>query len=154
MMAQLPHFVALSMYDSMLIYFVVLVARLLTRRDWATIAVPLLGLGSLTVVFLVMDGPLVLMFGIPLVVICASLLLVVVRVGLLATMVFLVVGRLFSWVPVTFDMSKFYAPQALFGVLLLIAIAFYGFRYSLAGQPVLRNVLGGAAEAGGAGKIR
>jgi serine/threonine-protein kinase len=153
-MAQLPHYVALSMYDSMLICFLVLVARLLTRRDWATIAVPLLGLGSLTVVFFLKDGPIALVAGIPLVVLCASLLLVVVRVGLLATMVFMFVGRLFFLVPMTFDMSKFYAPQALFGVLLLIAIAFYGFRYSLAGQPVLRNVLGRAAEAGGGSKIR
>jgi hypothetical protein len=113
-----------------------------------------LGLGSLTVVFFLKDGPIALVAGIPLVVLCASLLLVVVRVGLLATMVFMFVGRLFFLVPMTFDMSKFYAPQALFGVLLLIAIAFYGFRYSLAGQPVLRNVLGRAAEAGGGSKIR
>ena len=100
------------------------------------------------------DGPIALVAGIPLVVLCASLLLVVVRVGLLATMVFLFVGRLFFLVPMTFDMSKFYAPQALFGVLLLIAVALYGFWYSLAGQPILRNVLGDTAEAGGGGKIR
>lgn len=57
-------------------------------------------------------------------------------------MLFLFVFSFFPNIPMTFDMSKFYAPQAILGMLPLVEIAAYGFRYSVGGLSVFSVVLG------------
>ena len=69
------------------------------------------------------------------------------RVGLVAALVSWFASSFLETIPLTLDMSRFYAPQSLLGTLLLVAIAAYGFRYSLAGRPVFGGLLGDAPPA-------
>jgi serine/threonine-protein kinase len=144
MAAEIPHGVAEGMFWMMVVYLVLLVLRFLLRRDWATIALivtllaPLLALGPRG-----KGAPLfviaVLLIGAAVVV--TTFAVVVMRTGLIAAIVFSFVLKLLVTIPLTFDMSKFYAPQSVLGMLLILAIAAYGVRYSIAGQSLFLDVL-------------
>jgi len=145
MAAEIPHGIAEAMFGMMVVYLVLLVLRFSLRRDWATIAIvvtllaPLLSLGprgrgaSVFVIAVLLIGAAVVV---------TTFAVVVIRTGLIATIVFLFVLKLLVTTPLTFDMSKFYAPQSVLGMLLIPAIAAYGVRYSISGQSLFRDVLG------------
>ncbi len=143
----IPHSVAGALFLTMAIYFVLLVFRLLTGRDWATVVLAL-GLLAPLVFFnfgrgatgemLSFDAALVAAASIVLVTIMIAMLL---RFGLIAGFIVWFVGALSRHVPLTLDVSAFYAPQALLGMLVLVAVAAYGFRYSLAGQSLFPDAL-------------
>jgi serine/threonine-protein kinase len=151
MATEIPHIAALAMFFAMIYYFVLLVLRLLTRRDWATIAliVGLPLLGSLRqMAGLLAEGGSVIEIAetlIP-VVFITIMVMMMMRFGLIAVITALFVTFLAPGIPSTFDMSAFYAPQAMLGMLVLVAMAVYGFRYSLAGQPVFRDTLSDGQE--------
>lgn len=73
----------------------------------------------------------------------ALTLIVLVRLGLLATMAAcFVVGLLSVQYPlVTWDLSAWSSHSFLAALLFLVAMALYGLHTSLAGQPLLRNLL-------------
>jgi hypothetical protein len=145
MAAEIPHGIAVAMFWMMVVYLVLLVLRFSLRRDWATIVLivtllaPVLALGprgkgaSVFVIAVLLIGTAVVV---------TTFAVVVMRTGLIATIVFLFVLKLLVTTPLTFDMSKFYAPQSVLGMLLILAIAAYGVRYSIAGQSVFRDLLG------------
>jgi serine/threonine-protein kinase len=139
------HAGALVMFFTMVLYFVLLGVRTLVRRDWIMIFLVVV-LSSL----LALGSPAAKQssgFEIALHVALTAALLttfvwIVMRTGLIAAMVCLFVSSMVIVTPLTFDMSKFFAPQAMFVMLLFVGIAAYGFRYSLAGQSVFRDLLG------------
>ena len=146
MVAEFPHLVATTMFWVLAVYFLLLLFRLVTRRDWATIVV---ALTLLTPLFLITPivGKFASAFGlitpaISTAAFVAIVVIVMMRVGLVTAMVFWFVVQIFQKIPLTFDMATFYAPQGMLGMLLLVAIAAYGFRYSLAGQSVFVDLLG------------
>ena len=77
-----------------------------------------------------------------------TITVVMMRIGLIAAIVFWFGMGLLGNTPLTFEMSEFYAPQSVLGMLLVLAIAAYGFRYSIAGQSVFRDVLGDGPRTG------
>ena len=64
-----------------------------------------------------------------------------IRVGLLALFTGLVVNFILMMFPITLDFSSWYAGQSISGLLLLGAIAFYGFHVSLAGKPMFGGAM-------------
>jgi hypothetical protein len=146
MAAEIPHGVALAMFWMMVLYFVLLVIRLLLRRDWATIVlVVALSTSLLTQGATQGQGG----FGVEIAVLligaavfAMTITVVMMRIGLIAAIVCWFVVRLLVNTPLTLEMSEFYAPQSVLGMLLILAIAAYGLRYSIAGQSLFRDVLG------------
>ena len=64
-----------------------------------------------------------------------------VRFGLLASTVAMVVGGVVGNYPLTLDFSAPYAGASMLGMLVLLAYAVYGLRVSLAGRPVFADRL-------------
>ena len=67
----------------------------------------------------------------------AIVILVLLRFGLLACMIAYFVGFVLEYAPLTLDLSRWYAGRSLFVIAFFLALAFYGFRASLAGRPVI-----------------
>jgi serine/threonine-protein kinase len=148
-LVEIPHSVALAMFFSMVLYFVFLIFRLLTRRDWATILVPIAILVAFSLHRILQaegDAAIRIMGLFTLLVFTTLFVLILIRVGLIAAMVFLFVFEWLPKIPLTLDTSEFFAPQGIFGLLLLLAIVTYGFRYSLAGQSVFTGMLGDGSD--------
>jgi hypothetical protein len=70
----------------------------------------------------------------------ALTILVVLRFGLLACMIACFVGFVLRNVPVTLDLSDWYAGRSLFVIALCLGLALYGFRAALAGRPAFGNL--------------
>jgi len=145
MAAEIPHGIAEAMFGMMVVYLVLLVLRFSLRRDWATIAIvvtllaPLLSLGprgrgaSVFVIAVLLIGAAVVV---------TTFAVVVIRTGLIATIVFLFVLKLLVTTPLTFDMSKFYAPQSV-----LDSAKFSATPSALSQRVAPTFALGGVAEA-------
>jgi len=82
------------------------------------------------------------------------LLFVLIRFGLLALLATALATGLLWGFPTTFDFSKWYAGIGLWGPLLVLALAGYGFWVALAGQPLFRDELDHPAAGGGARAAR
>jgi hypothetical protein len=153
MAAEILHGVALAMFWMMVLYFVLLAIRLLLRRDWATIVL-VVALPALVLTLMATRGQggfgleiAVLLIGAA--VVATTITVVMMRIGLIAAIVCWFVMLLLVDTPLTLEMSEFYAPQSVLGMLLILAIAAYGVRYSIAGQSVFRDVLGDGPGARG-----
>jgi hypothetical protein len=68
-------------------------------------------------------------------------LFILFRVGLLAWMAAQFVAILFYFFPLTFDFSRWYATHGLAAIVVVVALAVYGFRLSLAGRPLFSSSL-------------
>ena len=117
--------------------FMLLLLSMLLRREWLAIgAIWLVG----TTLPALADDYFVINFifsGI----VCAVYPFVLLRYGLLSTIImffFLILGFAF---PFTTDFSAWYTPNALVALFLSMALVVYGFYISLAGQPIFRGGL-------------
>jgi hypothetical protein len=72
-----------------------------------------------------------------------AIVITISRFGLLAMMVFHVSFLVSFSTPMTADLSKPYASITAFHLVLLLALAIYGFKTSLAGQKIFRSLLPG-----------
>jgi hypothetical protein len=125
-----------SLVYSASVMLLLLLLTIITRRE--RVAVVLLGL--LHAPFFFGSGHL----GIDVVVglvISAITLFVLLRFGMLALVFMEFFILFFNFYPVTSDFSAWYAGTALFAVLLGLALILYGFKSSLAGQPLFRGSL-------------
>ena len=61
------------------------------------------------------------------------------RFGFLPVMLGFTVADLVRAMPLTFDLSAWYAQASLFPLLLLLGLAVYGMRVSIAGQPLFHD---------------
>jgi hypothetical protein len=153
MAAEIPHSIALAMFAMMMMYFLLLVIRLLLRRDWATIVLVVVLLASF-VTYAATQGQVGFRFEIAVLLIgaavfAATIAVVMMRIGLIAAIVSWFVFGLLGRTPLTLEMSEFYAPQSVLGMLLILAIAAYGLRYSIAGQSMFRDAFGDGPGARG-----
>ena len=115
-------------------FFLFLLLRMLLRRDWLTGSVWILVLSLSDPTYLAAAGLwTALIVGIVQSIIT---LFVMMRFGLVAMTVSTVVFSLSSFFPITFDAS-WYAGYGYTTLVLILAIAFYGFHTSLAGQSML-----------------
>ena len=126
-----------SVFAGLLVLVVVLLLRLVFRRQWAA-----MGAAVALLVFLLAP---VAEFGrediVPLLAlgaVMATLLLLVMRVGLLAFVVMHLLGLSFIFeLPVTLELSAWYGHPTVLFLLLVAAVTFYGFYVSLGGRPML-----------------
>jgi len=70
-------------------------------------------------------------------------LLVLIRFGLVTYATAYFVQNLLDAFPITRDVSAWYAPSGMFAVIVVAAIAIYGFQTTLEGRPVFRGLLDG-----------
>jgi serine/threonine-protein kinase len=120
---------------AMVFLFMLVLLRLLARRDWLAMALWCLLVGG------PMQGENLAVewaFGL---VRAVGLLAVLMNGGLLALVACLVVLFTAIEVPLTFDLSAWYATRGLPVALLLVGLALYGFHTSLAGRPVFGRAL-------------
>jgi hypothetical protein len=125
----------LSVLDFLVPVTLFLVFRVLTRRTWAAIVVVSLigfvglypGAGNLTV-WIAGTVPLMVMFW-----------YLYLRVGLLPLILCASIKDLVVHLPLTFDLSSWYAPAGLPALLVVLLVAYWGFRTSVAGRPLFRD---------------
>ena len=132
------HFLAIFLHRQLIavtlalvIIFVLFLTRLMLRRRWLAVAAT-----GLVLVVMNMGGE---NFSVefPMALVVAALFVaVLLRFGLLALAVAQFVFLLLESFPFTMDFSLWYAGRSLFALLIILGLAFYGFRTALAGQPI------------------
>ncbi|HXI12933.1 MAG TPA: protein kinase [Thermoanaerobaculia bacterium] len=112
--------------------FELVIFRVIAKRQSLTVALYMVVVATANVVLF--DNVLVgLIVGL---VQAAFTVMLTIRVGLLALFSGLVVSFILMMFPITLDFSAWYAGASISGLLLVGAIAFYGFYVSLAGKPM------------------
>jgi predicted Ser/Thr protein kinase len=125
---------------AMAMLLIILVLRLLLRRQWLAIAATL-ALIALPDALILGISPWIaipvemLLIGIP--------ALILVRFGLLSAIVTLYVGHRLQLMPLTDDFAHWTAGPTLVLLLLLAAVAVYGFRQSVGRRPLFKGLLAG-----------
>ncbi len=122
--------------------FLLVLLRMILRRKWAAV-VAFVGLLVLAQSLDAQSDWVVVVSLLLRISIGASIMI---RFGLLA-LVAMGTGDLLHMMLLTTDTSLWYAGRSWFGVLVIVALAIYAFRISLAGRPVIANELLGE-EAG------
>jgi hypothetical protein len=130
-----PYSVQTSAFGGLTTLTVLVLARVLFRRNWLAIAITLL---VLTAVDLSAEN---ILFDLPITAFEAALLVfVLVRFGLLAFTVSWVPPSLMVLTPITLRLSHWYAWRSVFVLLSIMAVALCGFRMAMAGRPTLGNL--------------
>ncbi len=129
--------VATAFYMPMAWLFLVLLLRVLLRRQWLAVAVAV-PLVAFTAAF---ERPNPLLFFLFLAVAFGAFLIMLLHFGLLAGMCWVLAIYAGADVVLTADMSSWYAGRSFFTLLAIASLAVYGFYTSLAGRPLLRDDL-------------
>jgi serine/threonine-protein kinase len=116
------------------ILFVVLILRVLLRRQWLAIGGLVALIGIINV--LVAENPLIA--GPAAVILVSLMVAMLIRFGLLALGAGTFLGGL-SFMPLTLDFSAWYAPVALIPTLVALAVVLFAFYTSLAGRPLFAD---------------
>jgi hypothetical protein len=111
-----------------------LLFRIPARRNWLASA---LMVGTVIAVFVPSHGPAALAPG----TVVAVVAVVIMRFGVLAAVAyyFTFYCAILGGAPWTTSMSLWYARTALLAIAAILAVAMYGFRTTLAGQPLWRD---------------
>jgi serine/threonine-protein kinase len=119
-----------------------LVLRLLLRRDWIAMVV-----FSVLVVVLYNPGTgHLLPYLISMLFILPLLWFVLLRFGLLPLMLGYTVSHLLRFMPLTFDLSHWYGYVTVLVLFFAVGVALWGFRVALAGRPLFRDEILEEAE--------
>ena len=128
-----------SVFVGFAFLFVLLLFYILLRRQWlAAVAIFLVAL-IVEVSAFASSGPR--LFWITSIMISLTIVTVVARFGLLATMAAQLCFFLTMAYPVTTDLSIWYAPATVFALAIVLALTVYGFYISLGGQSVFGGKL-------------
>lgn len=124
-------------FVSLAVLFLLLLLRIILRRDWAAITVC-----AAIITFFAIDPngnvAVDIAFG---ALLTAIILFVLLRFGLLALVACFLFLLLFQNYPITSDFSAWYVEATLFVLAVTIGLAVYGFYISLAGQPLFKGRL-------------
>jgi serine/threonine-protein kinase len=124
-----------ALYISVGWLFLLLLLRVILRRQWIAVSVAVLfTVGTAVPSFanpVMGTAFLAIAFGV--------FLFVLLRIGLLSAVAFFVYMYLSAWVVLTLDSSAWYAGRSWFTLLLFAGIAGYGFWTSLAGRPLVKS---------------
>lgn len=123
-----------SVSVAMLLLLVIL--TIITRRKWAGFAGTVAVFGALAA--LAPGTPLERLIA---VVIQATVIGLVARVGILASVVAGTMAQILSWLPLTFDPSVWYAPYGWTVLAGFAVLAAYAFHFSRGRQPLLARSL-------------
>jgi serine/threonine-protein kinase len=128
--ALLFYILAFLMY-ALLVFFALFLLRLIFKHDWlAAIIVVMLATGTNN------GGEFPVVTYLYLALIWISIVLVLKKVGLLALVAGLVVQNVLMNFPLTSHFSRWYANAGLAGIIVVAALAVYGFFTGLAGRPL------------------
>jgi serine/threonine-protein kinase len=136
-LGEIVHLFEASLFDVLLYTFILFVVRLVLRKESLVAAVFILVAGAINsfgTTFPTVDWPANLL-------VAAIFTAVMLRLGLLAAIVSYTTYTILYNMPRTLDFSSWYAGLGMIPVVLLIGVAWYGFRLSLAGRKVLRSEL-------------
>jgi hypothetical protein len=125
--------------NTLVFLFLFFVLRVLLRREWLAAAVlTLIGMAmGLSSEFPAIGVPIGAIYFL-------GALLVLLRFGLLALIATMMAGGFLSYSALTLDASRWYFGYSLIVLLLVAALAAWGFRTALAGRPLLKDeTLGG-----------
>ena len=115
--------------------FVLVLLRVLLRKQWAAV-VTVLFFPALGIIGSRDPG-----LAVSVLVFASVALFLLIRFGLLALVANYVLWYLLTNFPLTIEASAWYAGISLVGILLMAAIAFYGFYNSLGGRPVFGSAV-------------
>jgi serine/threonine-protein kinase len=116
------------------LFLLFLLVRLAVRRDWAAGLV----LTCVTVVVSLPEGPLVAALS---GVFTVAFVLLLLRLGLVSALASLIASALVAALPVTPNLSAWYAGAGLTGIGLALAVAALAFHTSLGGRPIFGRAL-------------
>ena len=125
-----------SAFNSLWIIFALVAVNLLVRRVWIT-ALVMVGFLMLTGIGSNDWSPPVWLGVLTSLIILSSIVYVMLRFGLLTTMTFFVVNFLLNNGVLTLDPSRWFFPTSTILLLIVSALAFYGFYASRGGEPLL-----------------
>lgn len=114
--------------------FFLLLLYIILRRQWLATAAMFLIVLAIELAAFAVAGPR--LFWIASTLIALTIVIVVARFGLLATMAAQLSFFMGTMYPLTTDFSVWYAPSMIFAVVVVLALAVYGFYISLGGQTV------------------
>ncbi len=121
-----------ALYKGLGILFLIFLARAVLRTQWlaaAGVTLALAGIIALNEPNPLIGWPInILFFGL--------MVLTLMRCGLLAMVLALFITTFAGFFPLSTDLSVWYASEIVFTVLVVLAIALFGLRTALAGQPV------------------
>jgi hypothetical protein len=141
MVATVAQFVFSAMVNSLWIAFGLVVTNLIVRRVWITAVIMVAFLLS-TAVSDVLEAPPIWLGSFFVVFVMASIVFVLLRFGLLASLMMFFVNFILGTAVLTLDTSKWFFPTSATLLLFVIALAIYGFYSSRAGEPLLgRRIL-------------
>jgi serine/threonine-protein kinase len=122
-----------SVFDALLILFVVLLMRIILRRDWLAAATVVLFYALPP--YLSADNPPIA--GIGALLIGSLLVAVMMRAGAVAALTLFVVSNVFLMFAITFQASVWYARTGFIALAYAVVIAAFGFFVSIQGQKLL-----------------
>ena len=125
-----------SMFNSLWIIFALVAVNLLVRRVWIT-ALVMVGFLMLTGIGSNDFTPPIWLSALTSLIILSSIVYVMLRYGLLTTLAFFAVNILLQSGVFTLDPSRWFFPASTTLLLIVAALAFYGFYASRGGEPLL-----------------
>jgi len=131
--------IVLSIFVGFGFLLFLLLLYIMLRRRWLAIAAMFLIVLAIEWSAFAAEGPRY--YGIVSTMIALTVVTVVARFGVLATMAAQLFFFLAIMYPMTTDFSAWYAPSMVFALALMVGLAVYGFYISLGGQPLLGDRL-------------
>jgi len=124
---------SVALYLSLEVLFFLFVSRVVLRSEWAAATAAVIISSVITSVPLLLTaGGASLAPGLIVTVLKAVItVMLAMRVGLCALVAFSIVGSAFDRLPITFDVSAWYAPEGYLALAAIVALTMYGFRTSL-----------------------
>ncbi|MDX2436863.1 MAG: protein kinase, partial [Acidobacteriota bacterium] len=123
------------LHHALLIVLILVILRLLVRRTWLAVAAAFaIGIGAYWPAYSSPTGYLIFMslsLGI--------FILVLFRYGFLSIVVSSAVGALLTGIPITYQVSSWTFGGTVVALALVLGLAIYGLRISLAGRPLFRD---------------
>jgi serine/threonine-protein kinase len=132
MIGQLFRLVSSELFAALAFFFLLFLLRLLLRKDWLAAAVFVL----VFVAILALPGSYPLVDAVFMVLTFGSVIFTLMRFGLFPLVAFLIASDALFDFPHTTHLSAWYAGSTYLSVLLVLALAVYSFRVSLAGRPI------------------
>jgi serine/threonine-protein kinase len=120
------------------VFFLIFGLRILVRRQWIALG---LAFALMSLLQGLQTQQTTVLGWVTSAAVWGLLIFVIVRLGILAAVISFVYANLLLALPLTTDLSSWYANRAWFGLAVLAAVTAYGFYLSLAGRPLLAGAL-------------
>ena len=125
----------LSVQIPLILFFVFFLLRVLLRRDWMVSLVVILLIGGL--VLASSPDPLIaVLFSTTII---ALVLFILIRFGILPLVAMFYVVALTNGIPITSDLSAWYAGGTVLSTVMILALAAYAFHIARAGRPLFKE---------------